>query len=916
MKRSQWIFACLVAVLVGMGLPALAQDVAYEKYELPNGLTVIMHEDHSVPSVAINTWFYVGAKDEADRRSGFAHLFEHLMFMGTRRVPGSDFDNVMEAGGGYNNASTSEDRTNYYSLGPSELLPTLLWLDADRLEDLGKEMTQEKLDKQRAVVRNERRQNYENRPYGKADLLVPQLMYPKGHPYHLSVIGSHEDLEAATLEDVKSFFATYYLPANASLVVAGDFDPEQVKPLIADWFGTLKRGSDVDHASARPVELDRVKRLTLTDAVQYAKTRLVYHSPPYYGTGDSEMDLIALILTNGISSRLYQRLVYQEELAVEVSAYQSSQLLQSLFYIDATARPGVELERIEQAIDEVLAEFVAQGPTAEELEKQKAQIEFATIARLQSLRGKADALNRYQFYFDEPNSFKRDLDRFRDANADDVKSWAGKVLTPDARLILRVIPEIEVPEPNPREEQPTIAGAPAFTPPLPATFKLKNGITVHHWERHELPLVQMTMLLPVGSSSDPADKAGLANLPAGMLDEGAGERSAIEFSDALDLLGASFGASSSRDYSTVTLSSLTRNFDAALTLFGDAVRQPRFDEKEWERVHSLHVQGLLRDQDQPNSVATNVALRAYFGDDHAYSRPGAGTPETAGSVTLDDARAYHARLFRPDGAVILSAGDIGADTLKQQLNATLGDWKKSRGAKPVVRPAFPQPANDELRVAIVNRPGAVQTVIRFVMPAPLYGDPKRIEYELFRTILGGGFTSRLNQNLREDKGYTYGAGCVYSMQSDVGFMLAYSSVRADVTGEAVGEFLKEFNAIRGGDISDDEARKARSAGRMDTIESFAGLGGIIGAATTLVRNDRPFSDLGEELTAVAAVTRDDLNGVAGQAVPLENGLLLLVGDKAQILPQLEGLGLPTPIELSVEGNQVHEETTQKAARGH
>ena len=393
--------ARILAISV-LALPASGQEIQYEKYELPNGLTVILHEDHSLPVVAINSWYYVGSKDEAVGRSGFAHLFEHLMFMGTRRVPGGNFDTVMEGGGGWNNATTSEDRTNYYSFGPANLLETLLWLDADRLQDLGGEMTQEKLDKQREVVRNERRQSAENRPYGRAELRLHELMFPPGHPYHISVIGTHEDLVAASVEDVKKFFGRFYVPNNMSLVVAGDFDREQVKPVIEKLFGTLPRGSEPVHRSAEPAGMSGVVRNTMSDNVQFAKVYLAYHSPAFFGPGDAEMDLLAAILSSGISSRLYQKLVYENQLATDVRAYQESMLLGSVFNISATARPGVELARVETAIDEVIDELKRVGPTEDELERHRAGIEFGAVNRLQSLLAKADALNRYSFHFTKP----------------------------------------------------------------------------------------------------------------------------------------------------------------------------------------------------------------------------------------------------------------------------------------------------------------------------------------------------------------------------------------------------------------------------------------------------------------------------------------------------------------------------------
>ncbi|MBK8269543.1 MAG: insulinase family protein [Planctomycetes bacterium] len=482
--------------------PANGQDVKYEKYRLDNGMTVILHEDHSLPVATINLWYYVGGKDESPGRSGFAHLFEHLMFMGTRRVPGNKFDAMMEAGGGWNNASTSWDRTNYYSFGPASLLPTLLWLDADRLEDLGREMTQEKLDKQREVVRNERRQTSEMQPYGRAELKVCELMYPIGHPYHIEVIGTHEDLQAASVQDVKDFFRTFYVPNNMSLVVAGDFDPAETKPLIEKLFGTLPRDADPKHAQADPVKLSDVKRATYTDRVQFSRLSFVYHSPAEFQPGDAEMDLTGRILGEGKSSRLYKRLVYDDKIATDVSAYQSSGLLGSLFNVHVTAKQGVSLDQIEEVTDEVLKEYLEKGPTDEELERQKASIEYEKLSGLQSLLTKADALNKYNFYFGEPNGFKRDLDRYRRETTTSVAKAAREILTPGARLIMRVLSESDAGKPSEssgvvlagRDEEPGASPEKAFEPQAPTVFKLSNGIEVRHWERSELPLVQVSLM--------------------------------------------------------------------------------------------------------------------------------------------------------------------------------------------------------------------------------------------------------------------------------------------------------------------------------------------------------------------------------------------------------------------------------------
>ncbi|MDO8632202.1 MAG: insulinase family protein, partial [Phycisphaerales bacterium] len=521
------------AFVVGfVATAACGQDVKYEKYKLDNGMTVILHEDHTLPVGAINLWYRVGSKDEPPQRSGFAHLFEHLMFMGTERVAGNKFDTIMESGGGSNNASTSSDRTNYFSSGPAALLPTLLWLDADRLEDLARTMDQEKLDKQRDVVRNERRQSYENRPYGKAELQIQEMMFPPGHPYHIPVIGTHEDLEAATVADVKDFFASFYVPNNVTLCVAGDFDPKVSKPLIADVFGSLPRRPDPKRSASGPVKLDGVKRATTYDKVQLPLVAMAYHSPAWYAEGDAEMNLAGAILSRGKTSRLYKRLVYDDKIAAEVSAYQDSGQLGSTFRIDVLAKPQADLDVLEKTVDEEVARLIKDGPQPRELEQRKAEYELRMLSGLQSVEAKADQFNEYDYIWGEPNAFRRDLDRYRNATVEGVRTWTEKSLTPGARVIMRVLPESadssakpeaqaaasakdekpkEAPpdaekkaptakaeaSPRPasaRDNQPPPGVSPKFSPPAPESFTLSNGIPVMLWHKSELPLVAMTIV--------------------------------------------------------------------------------------------------------------------------------------------------------------------------------------------------------------------------------------------------------------------------------------------------------------------------------------------------------------------------------------------------------------------------------------
>jgi zinc protease len=869
-----------------------AQDIKYEKYMLPNGMTVILHEDHALPVATVNIWYHVGSKDEPPKRSGFAHLFEHLMFMGTKRAPASEFDQIMEAGGGNNNASTTTDRTNYYDFGPSALLPTLLWLEADRLEDLGRMMDQKKLDLQREVVKNERRQNFENTPYGLTSLKIAEAMYPEGHPYRIDTIGLPEDLDAATAQDVKDFFATYYTPGNASMVVAGDFDPKVIKPLISSLFGTLPRVNDPIHKSAAQPVLTEVKRLTLVDRVPQARTYMVWHSPAYYKPGDAEMDLAGAILSDGFASRLYRQLVVADQLASDASAFQSSAYLGSLFYVVATAKEGVSLDKLEAAIDDELAKFVKSGPTADELSRQKKKYEFSALNRLQSLSDLADRLNEYDFFRGEPNSFKWDLERHTKLSAAEVQGWAKKILDPNARLILRVVPQGEKSEVNPRDVKPTLGTDKDFALPTPTELTLANGSKLLYFHRPELPLMSISAMFVAGAASDPAAKAGLASMTTEMLSQGAGNLKADPFNQALDALGANFSASAGQLSTTVDLSVTAANFQPALSLFANSIIRYRTDADAWERQKGLRLDALAQEAEDPESVARAVAMREFFGPSHPYGRSVDGTPATIKGLTLDDLRQEHQAIFQPHNMTLFGGGSLPPEEVKRLLDKEFAGWQPS-GA-PAKNQPTPEPANKAFRVLIVDRPGSVQTVIRFVFPGVAYSSPNRLGLDALGTVLGGTFTSRLMANLREDKGYTYGASARAVFDPGVGYLLAASPVRADVTGASLSEFLKEFEKLRGGDVQDVEALKARLSIRTGTISSMESLGGLIGTAESLYLRGRTMADLSRDLASMGTLNAAAINPLARAALNLDKAVVILVGDKEQILKQLEGQKLPKP----------------------
>jgi len=902
------IHAVKKLILVVTGLLAFAtargQNMVCETYQLRNGMTVILHEDHALPVASVNIWYRVGSQDEPPGRCGFAHLFEHLMFMGTKRVPGNQFDVLMETGGGANNASTDFHRTNYYSWGPSKLLPTLLWLDADRLEDMALTMTDEKLGKQRDVVRNELRQVVENAPYGKAGEALYRLLYPTGHPMHLGVIGSHEDLIAATVPNVQDFFATFYTPNNASLVVAGDFDPGTIKPLIEDLFGTLPRGGEAPRRAVPDSTLDHVERVTMIDKVQLPKIIMGWPSVAAFGNGDAELGLAGRILADGNSSRLYQRLVVRDRSCIEVTASQTSLPVGSFFTIEAYCTPEADLDAVEAAIDAEVALLSATLAEGAEVQRNVNALELAVLASLQSIEAKADKLNEYQYFFGDPNGLERDLNRYRSATPESISRVVAETLKPRSRAIIRVLPEDPERGPSPRDVRPEAAGTGTFKVPAPTAFTLANGLPVLLWPRNDLPLVAAKLLISGNGALDPTDRPGLTSLTASMLTEGAGGLDSAAFTSRLQALGAAVGAQADEETFEVSLLGLKRTFAESAKLFADCVMRPALDEEDFDRVKVVTVEGLEQENDEPRSIARKVGMKVLLGSKNPYSSPASGTPQSVRSMTLDEVKARHAGLAALDSAVLLLSGDLTESDVRAVFEPLFAGRVADVAA--TSNADFTVPTADAQRLIIVDRPGATQTMITFLMPGAAFEDPRRIQLGMINTIFGGSFTSRLNQNLREDHGYTYGARSSFGMQPSLGVLSAGASVQAEVTGAALSEFFKEFARILAGDISVDEAAKARETVRNDAVRGFSSVSGVLDAASELIAAGLPFETLTRDFASMNRGEAKDLNTLASQAIAFDRAVIVLVGDKAQIVEQIKefeskDLVLPVPEFLTPDG---------------
>ena len=891
-----------------------APTLEFEKYSLPNGLEVILSEDRRLPLVAVNLWYHVGPANEDPGRTGFAHLFEHMMFQGSKHVPGdSHFRLVEGAGGSTINGTTDFDRTNYFETVPSNQLELALWLESDRMGYLLDMVDQANLSNQQDVVRNERRQSVENQPYGIVEEALFHQLFPKEHPYYASVIGSHADIQAAKLEDVKNFFKLYYAPNNASLAIVGDIDKAEAKKLVEKYFGTLKQGKPVPKPNVQTPPITAERRAVVQDRVELPRVYMAWLTPSIYKPGDADADIAANALGGGRASRLYKKLVYEQQIAQDVSVSQSSLMLGSVFQVMATARPGHTAEEIEKAIDEELARFRESGPDQTEVDRARNIYETRIIQGLENLGGfggVADRLNTNNHYLGDPGHLTDDLQRYRDTTPATVKAFTQQYLTPATRVVVHGVPgkqDLGTPVPTPkvaqappgtgaeslnteeewRTETPKAAEAKTLQVPTPTSFQLPNGLTVLVNERRGLPIVSASLVVKTGSGANPADKPGLANFTAAMLDEGTATRTALQIADEVAQLGGSLNTGSTMDAMLVSAGSLRRNFDALLTLMSDVVRNPAFPAEEVDRQRKSRLANLIQQRENPGQVAGNAMAAALFGTSHPYGFPEIGTEASNTAMTRDDMRAFWAQNFVPNNAALIVSGQVTAADLRSIVEKAFGEWKQGTPAQP----ALASPSTTSAKVILVDKPGAPQTQLRVASIGVPRATPDYEAIRIMNEALGGLFSSRINLNLREQHGYTYGASSQFVMRRSAGPFVIQSGVRTDVTAPSVAEIFKEVRRMREAPLSPEELTLAKDSLVRSLPAQFETSSSVTASTANIYTYDLGLDYYTKLPARLTAVTADDVKGAAEKYVVPEKLIVIAVGDRARIAPELQKLNL-------------------------
>ena len=885
------------STLVGSAFAKNDINIDYEKFTTDNGLTVIVHEDRKAPVVAVAVWYKVGSKDEPNGKSGFAHLFEHLMFNGTENYDDEWFGPLQEAGATGLNGTTNFDRTNYFQTVPTPALDRILWMESDRMGHLLGAVTQEKLDEQRGVVQNEKRQG-EDQPYGSVFTHIFEGLFPIGHPYHHTVIGSMEDLNSASLDDVKGWFNQYYGPNNAILVLSGDINAEEAKPLVNKYFADIEPGPALSKWEAWVPKRSANTREVIQDKVPQSRIYRLWVSPENTSSTATDLFIAASVMGDGKNSRLYKELVYDQQIATNASVFNYELQMASIFGVTVDVKDGVDVSTVEKEIDKVSSEFLRKGPSKDEVKlvstKRRASI-IRGLEEVGGFGGKADTLASGEFIAGDPNYFKTELSELGQATPKGVKAAANKWLKEGWHQIT-VVPFIEHTASTEGVDRssglPSIDAETQLSFPEVTETTLSNGVKVVFAKRSTVPLVNVAVQFDAGYAADAGGKLGLASFTTQMLDEGAGKYDALELAAELEQLGTDLNAGSNLDTTTVSMSMLTENMEPSLALMGDILKSPTFKEEEIERQRALILSNIAQQKTRPVSIALTLLPPLIYGEGHAYGIPftGTGTEQDVQAITRDDLVNFKNTWLRPDNATIFVVGDTTLGAIKPMLEKEFGKWKVegSKGAKQIAEASMPEQG----QAIIIDRPGAQQSLILAAHLAPPTGADNNIAINAMNLTLGGAFTARVNMNLREDKSWSYGAYTFLQDARGQRPFMVYAPVQTDKTGPSLLELKKELNAYLG--EKPPMANELERA-RLDEVRSLPGqfetANAVLYSLLSSERFNRQYSYPESLVEKYNSLSLDDLSNAAKDVLHPEKLTWIIIGDAEKIKAEVEAAQL-------------------------
>jgi len=901
-------------------------SIPYAKYRLDNGLTVVLHEDNSDPMVHVEVTYNVGSAREEPGRSGFAHFFEHMMFEGSANVARGEFSKIISDAGGSLNGTTDSDRTRYFETLPVNQLETALWLEADRMGLLLDAVTQEQFEIQRAAVKNERGQRIDNQPYGRTSETMMRNLYPPEHPYSWPVIGWPEDLDAAELEDLQRFFLKWYGPNNATLTIGGDIDPAQTLAWIGKYFGPIPAAPQVLKLEPQPGRLDADRYVTLEDNIHLPAIAMLFPTVYYRHPDEAPLDAAAKIMGQGKASLLYQRLVQTgRAVSAHISHACRELACEMAFIVVQNPASGETLAEMEAAVRETLHEFAGREVSDDDLQKFTAAFESGQVFGMQSVAGKVSSLASSEAFSGDPRLATADIDRYLAVTRDDVVRAFRKHIENRPAVILSIVPngQVELAAKPQNFDFRSLAAADAPTQPQPAEeagpqlrhwqddfdrsirpepganpivdlppvwdLQLANGVRLLAVPNSETPTVTVRAVFAMGQRDEPPGKAGLASLTAALINEATRQRSAAEFTEALERIGASVGVGAGSYETAVTLNVLSKHLDAGMQLMLERLLEPAFTEEDFERVKSQRMEALMQSRKSGPALAARAMDAVLAGPEHPLSYPEAGLPSTVADISLEDIRAFYATHIPSRLLGVVASSSLPRETLLASLEGLA-----QLEMQPVARkPVDALPPMEGRTIYLVNKDGAAQSSLRIGYPSLKYdalGDFYRAGLMNFN--LGGTFDSRINLNLREDKGYTYGIGSGFSGGPELGSFRVSGEINKEATLAAVEEVLGELERYAADGMTEEEFRYLQNAvGQRDALR-YETPGAKLGLLSEILRYDLPLDYRRQQGTILRETGRDELNALAGRLIDPGNLAIVVVGDLAEIRPQLEQLGLP------------------------